>query len=96
MLDTPLPVRPSLARSDKALIKLVEFRSKGRGCLLEWTLKRIAWELEKRDIASGVKSPVAQFNNIKIEVAFLRAVAAYDPPDWGGAITLFQPALDRS
>ncbi len=94
LLDTPLPVRPGLSRPDKALIKLQELREKGPRYLLEWARNRLAWEIGKR---RGTSEPTAtaQFNNTRIEAAFLRAVARYDTPDWAGAMTLLRPALDR-
>ncbi|MGB5865180.1 MAG: beta-ketoacyl synthase N-terminal-like domain-containing protein [Sulfitobacter sp.] len=94
LLDTPLPVRPSLGQTDKALIKLAELRVKGPRYLAEWAKNRLAWERAKR--AGHVEeSGDAQFNNAKIEAAFLRAVGRYDTPDWDGAITLLRPKLDQ-
>ncbi len=94
LLDTPLPVRPSLNKPDKALIKITELREKGPRYLLEWAQNRIAWEKSKR--AGHVKDTVgAQFNNTKIEAAFLQAVGQYQTPDWDGPIILLRPALDR-
>ncbi|MCX7566456.1 beta-ketoacyl synthase N-terminal-like domain-containing protein [Sulfitobacter sp. F26169L] len=94
LLDTPLPVRPSLSKPDKALIKLAELRKKGPRYLLEWAQNRIAWEKSKR--AGKVEAPAgAQFNNTKIEAAFLRAVGRYQTPDWDGPMTLLRPVLDR-
>ncbi|MEM7320341.1 MAG: SDR family NAD(P)-dependent oxidoreductase, partial [Pseudomonadota bacterium] len=48
MLDTPLPVRPTLSKKDKALIKLHEIRRKGPAYLAEWARSRWAWEQQKR------------------------------------------------
>ncbi|KIN61603.1 Non-ribosomal peptide synthase [Sulfitobacter noctilucae] len=97
LLDTPLPVRPSLSRADKALIKLAELRSKGPGYLLEWARNRWAWEKAKRagtqdqiDTATG-----AEFNNLAVRDAFLEAVGSYQTPNWDGPLTLFRPPLDR-
>ena len=94
LLDTPLPVRPSLSKPDKVLIKLAELREKGPRYLLEWAQNRIAWEKSKR--AGKADEPAAaQFNNTKIEAAFLRAVGQYETPDWQGAMTLVRPVLDQ-
>jgi thioesterase domain-containing protein len=94
LLDTPLPVRPSLGKPDKALIKIAELREKGPRYLLEWAQNRIAWEKSKR--AGHVEDTAgAQFNNTKIEAAFLQAVGQYQTPDWDGAMILLRPALDR-
>ena len=97
MLDTPLPVRPSLSRPDKALIKLAELRSKGPGYLIEWARNRWTWERQKRSgqHVDGQDAPGAEFNNYKVQQAFLKAVGAYDTPDWDGALTLFRPAIDK-
>ncbi|MBZ8119284.1 SDR family NAD(P)-dependent oxidoreductase [Roseovarius sp. LXJ103] len=93
MLDTPLPVRPSLNRRDKALIKLAELRAKGPGYLLDWARARAAWEVEKRQ---GVApSEEGSFNNAEIEQAFRAAVAAYHVAPWDGPFTLFRPKLDQ-
>lgn len=95
LLDTPLPVRPSLSKPDKAMIKLAELRTKGPRYLLEWAQNRIAWERTKRQ-GTAVQAESAQFNNTKIEAAFLRAVAEYDTPRWDGAMTLLRPVLDHT
>ena len=94
LLDTPLPVRPALGRRDKALIKMAELQRKGPRYLLEWGRDRLAWERSKRTIKAA--APVeAQFNNTKIEAAFLRAVSRYQTPNWQGQMILLRPALDR-
>ena len=98
LLDTPLPVRPELSRSDKALIKLAELRQKGPRYLVEWAQSRWAWERSRRaplpeeneDTSAGVA-----FNSLRIQAAFLRAVGRYETPNWDGPITLFRPPLDR-
>ena len=94
LLDTPLPVRPSLSKPDKALIKLAELREKGPKYVIEWAQNRIAWEKEKR-AGVAVVTGAAQFNNTKIEAAFLRAVGQYKTPEWKGPMTLLRPVLDR-
>jgi len=92
MLDTPLPVRPSLSRRDKALIKLAEIKRKGPGYFKEWALNRLEWEVRKR----RAKGDDAQgFNNHKIEAAFREAVAQYDLKPWDGPLLLFRPPLDQ-
>lgn len=96
LLDTPLPVRPPLARRDKALIKLHEFRRKGLGFLSEWAANRVRWEVEKRRGEVAVAAGAApEFNNRRIEAAFRHAVAGYDPQTWSGPLVLFRPPLDR-
>jgi len=95
LLDTPLPVRPALNKHDKALIKLAEIRAKGPAYVIEWARKRWAWEKAKRAGLAVQKDAGAEFNNLKIQEAFLTAVGAYQTPDWDGAMSLFRPALDR-
>jgi acyl transferase domain-containing protein len=97
MLDTPLPVRPSLSRKDKALIKFADFRRKGPGFALEWARNRWEWEKERRraPLEDGTRAPGSEFNNLKIEAAFLGAVSQYAAPAWHGAATLFRPPVDR-
>ncbi|MFG6662127.1 beta-ketoacyl synthase N-terminal-like domain-containing protein [Sulfitobacter sp. 916] len=97
MLDTPLPVRPSLSKIDKAHIKLAELRRKGPVYLLEWARNRWAWERERRRApqeTSGEGEGVS-FNSLRIQAAFLRAVGRYETPQWDGPMTLFRPPLDR-
>jgi acyl transferase domain-containing protein/thioesterase domain-containing protein/acyl carrier protein len=96
MLDTPLPVRPALERADKALIKIAELRAKGPQYLLEWARNRWAWEKTRRAQGGDVAPDNSglEFNNIKIQQAFLAAVGAYDTPVWDGPLTLFRPPLD--
>jgi thioesterase domain-containing protein/acyl carrier protein len=95
LLDTPLPVRPGLNRQDKALIKLHEIRRKGPGYLVEWAKNRIAWEMRDRSAPQDATAPGAEFNNHKIEQAFLTAVGRYETQAWDGPMTLFRPPLDH-
>jgi thioesterase domain-containing protein len=62
--------------------------------VIEWAQNRIAWEKEKR-AGVAVVTGAAQFNNTKIEAAFLRAVGQYKTPEWKGPMTLLRPVLDR-
>ena len=94
LLDTPLPRRPALSRRDKALIKLQELRRKGPGYLSEWAGNRIRWEVEKRRAPVAIHA-ATDFDNAKIEAAFLDAVAHYELKPWEGPLVLFRPPLDR-
>jgi thioesterase domain-containing protein len=94
LLDTPLPMRPSLSRADKAAIKWAELRAQGPGYLAAWARARWAWEMHKRQHKAEDASPV-QFHNAAIEAAFRQAIAAYDLPLRRGATVLFRPPLDR-
>ena len=96
MLDTPLPVRPSLTRIDRAMIKAQELRRKGPGYLLEWGRNRIRWELARRAApADAPQTGAQQFHDAAIEAAFREAVAAYSLAPWSGPVALFRPPLDR-
>jgi acyl transferase domain-containing protein/thioesterase domain-containing protein/acyl carrier protein len=95
LLDTPLPVRPSLKPVDKALIKLQELRRKGAGYLLEWAKNRILWELSKRRQPPAETGQAPAFNNRKIELAFRHSVENYALQPWNGPLTLLRPPLDR-
>ncbi len=97
MLDTPLPVRPSLSLRDKGWIKVHELRRKGVGYLGEWARNRLAWEAEKRRRAEAREAgpEAGGFDNAKIEQAFRHAVAQYVPERWDGPLTLYRPRLDR-
>lgn len=95
MLDTPLPVRPSLTRQDKALIKLHEFRRKGISYLSEWARNRIAWEMRRFAKPTGQDAPKqVQFQNGAMEAAFRTAVGSYKVERWTGNVALFRPPLD--
>jgi thioesterase domain-containing protein len=95
MLDTPLPVRPTLTRRDKLAIKIEEFRRKGLGYISEWARNRLEWELERRKPVQGDTGDLAGFNNHKIEAAFTAAASNYELHPWNGPLTLFRPPLDR-
>ena len=94
LLDTPLPMRPTLTRADKAAIKWAELRAEGPGYLVKWARNRWAWEMQKRQPKADTTSPV-QFHNAAIESAFRHAISVYDMPSRTGATVLFRPPLDR-
>ena len=96
MLDTPLPLRPTLSKIDKAHIKLAELRRKGPAYLLEWARNRWIWEMQKRQglHQPQTDAPGAEFNDHKIQAAFLTAVGQYQTPVWDGPMTLFRPPQD--
>lgn len=99
MLDTPLPLRPPLQAQDKALIKLQQIREAGPRYALDWFRERRAWkQLQEERELTGSDSPApggAEFNNRKMEDAFIAATSRYVPPRWEGPITLFRPPLER-
>ncbi|MGJ8544831.1 MAG: type I polyketide synthase [Sulfitobacter sp.] len=94
LLDTPLPVRPSLSKPDKALIKLAELRRKGPGFLVDWAKARWDWERRGKYLQGAAQNGPAAFNNRKIEQAFLQAVGQYETQVWEGPLTLLRPKLD--
>jgi thioesterase domain-containing protein len=98
LLDTPLPVRPSLSRRDRALIKAQEIRAKGPGYFAEWARNRAAWELGRlraRFEEPAGPPPEHQFHNAAIEAAFRAALPLYEMRPWAGPAALFRPPLDR-
>ena len=95
LLDTPLPMRPPLNRTDKALIKLAELRKGGAGFILDWARQRTRWELDKlrNRNAPPLESQSHQLNNEAIQAAFLRALPTYRLQTWNGPAVLFRPPL---
>lgn len=97
LLDTPMPMRPTLTRSDKTLIKIAEFRAKGPGYLLEWARKRVAWELRQYRLRHG--GPVAEaeteFNYAALEAAFRAALPLVRLTRREAPAVLFRPPLDH-
>jgi len=97
LLDTPLPIRAPVGRSDRLLIKAQELRHGGIGFLRTWARNRIAWELGKLRARSQPpqETPREQFHNAEIEAAFRTALAGYTLRPWAGNAVLFRPPLDR-
>lgn len=97
LLDTPLPVRPSLTRADRSMIKLAELRRGGPRFLAEWARRRIEWERSRKARAAGEPDPtVPSFHNAEIEAAFRHAIGIYTLEPWAdGRVVLYRPPLDR-
>ena len=93
LLDTPLPLRPSLSSTDKAMIKLAELRARGPGYLVDWAKARWEWERSKH-LAPAPDSEGA-FHNAAIEAAFRAALPQYPLPLYKGRTVLLRPPLDR-
>ncbi|HPD91889.1 MAG: SDR family NAD(P)-dependent oxidoreductase [Rhodobacter sp.] len=96
LLDTPVPMRPTLSRADKAAIKLAEFRRKGPGYLKEWLDSRRAWkaqEAARADEAAGEGD--SGFHNRAIEAAFRDALPHVAMTPFDAPVALFRPPLDR-
>ncbi|MCB2015999.1 MAG: KR domain-containing protein, partial [Hydrogenophaga sp.] len=96
LLDTPLPVRPAISRTDKAIIKLDELRSKGVGFLWSWARRRFLWEYDRlRNRNEAAPQPRSnQLNNEAIQKAFLSALPRYQLKPWNGSAVLMRPPLD--
>ncbi|MGL6211275.1 MAG: type I polyketide synthase, partial [Paracoccaceae bacterium] len=92
LLDTPLPMRPTLSRADRALIKLAELRAKGPAYLAEWARARRAWN--NRDLAVDPAGETA-FHNAAIEAAFRAALPGHQMTPRQGQTVLFRPPLDK-
>lgn len=95
LLDTPLPMRPTLTGPDRLLIKLDDLRKGGIGFLKEWVQRRIAWELQQRRGSTAPTTSAHQLHNAEIETAFRAALPAYPLQSWNGPAVLFRPPLDR-
>ena len=95
LLDTPLPVRPSLSRRDKAIIKWAELRANGPQFLVEWARNRLAWERGKRLTSLPLSVSDHQFHNAEIEMAFRSAISVYQLERRTARTVLFRPPLDR-
>ncbi len=93
LLDTPIPLRPELGRTDKALIKLAQLREKGPGYLLEWARARAEWKRLQGQPQAAPQD--AAFHNAEIEAAFRAALPRYVMSQRAGATVLFRPPLDR-
>jgi acyl transferase domain-containing protein/thioesterase domain-containing protein/NAD(P)-dependent dehydrogenase (short-subunit alcohol dehydrogenase family)/acyl carrier protein len=94
LLDTPIPLRPTISRHDKLLIKLAELRAKGPGYLVDWA--RARWEWERRGKHLQVTDAEAGFHNAAIEAAFRAALPRYAMTERRGDTVLFRPPLDRA
>lgn len=97
MLDTPIPMRPTLSRLDRALIKWREIRGGGPGFFGDWIRARARWELDRvrARFDKPSEAPGHAFHNDAIEAAFRAALPCYALRPWSGRLALFRPALDR-
>jgi acyl transferase domain-containing protein/thioesterase domain-containing protein/acyl carrier protein len=97
LLDTPLPVRRPLLRSDRLRIQWQELKSGGATYPFKWFASRVRWELSKfrapQVTEISEQDSGQQFHNAEIETAFLRAVENYDMRRWNGRVSLFRPPL---
>lgn len=93
MLDTPLPVRKPLSRSDRMAIQLQELKKKGVGYPFVWAKNRVRWEISKRRGIQETEQSGQQFHNAEIEAAFWGALPRYEMKPWKGNAVLFRPPL---
>ncbi len=90
LLDTPVPMRPTLSRADKLLIRLAEVRAEGFGFFARWWREKQAYT---QRLAAGPAGD-AGVNNAAIEAAFRAALPVYDLQPRVQATALFRPPLD--
>ncbi len=93
LLDTPLPIRPGLERSDRLRMKLQDIQRGGPAYFVNWVKERIAWEIEKRRGRDETIDEGQQFHNLAIQDAFMESVGAYQVQPWDGPLALFRPSL---
>ncbi|MEF3048794.1 type I polyketide synthase [Pseudotabrizicola sp. L79] len=91
LLDTPIPLRPTLSKADKLMIRLAELRAEGPGFLARWWREKQAY---KAGLAGVGAADGAQFNNAAIEAAFRNALPLYDMQPRLGPTVLYRPPLD--
>ncbi len=92
LLDTPIPMRPTLSKLDKLMIRMAELREGGPAFVARWWRDKQAYKATLREGAGQVDA--AQFNNAAIEAAFRSALPRYDMQPRTGATVLFRPPLD--
>ena len=92
LLDTPLPIRPSLSKLDKLLIRLAEFRDEGPAFLTRWWQDKQAYKARLRNVALAGST---DFHNAEIEAAFRGALPSYQMVPRAGKTVLYRPPMDR-
>ena len=92
MLDTPLPQRRPLSRTDRIAIKRAELREGGLLYPLRWARDRLRWEIAKRR-GQRPESGATGVHDARIESAFYDAIATYGVEPWHGPLDLFRPPL---
>ncbi len=97
MLDTPLPMRPSLTRQDKLLIRMTEMREQGPAFAANWVKNKLGYELARRQRAQAAapEAEGAAFHDLAIEAAFREALPKVELAPWDGKVAMFRPPLDR-
>lgn len=92
LLDTPIPMRPSLSKLDKLLIRAKEIRQEGPAFFGRWWREKQAY---KAQAAAPETVSETAFHNAAIEAAFRAALPIYDMQPREGATFLYRPPLDR-
>lgn len=92
LLDTPIPLRPSLSKADKLMIRMAELRAEGPAFLRRWWQEKQAY---KASLANAAPQEETQFHNAAIESAFRDALPLYQMTSRVGATVLYRPPLDR-
>ncbi|RGP36250.1 type I polyketide synthase [Pseudotabrizicola alkalilacus] len=91
LLDTPVPLRPTLSKRDKLMIRAAELRAEGPAFLTRWWREKQAW----KQAQGAVSEDDGAFHNQAIEAAFRAALPVYDMAPRQGTVVLFRPPLDR-
>lgn len=95
LLDTPLPKRPQLSKTDRWQIRLAEMREEGFSFLPRWLNEKRASRKAQASRLLGDPAAQGSFHNLAIEAAFLGALQDYGlEPRLGGETLLFRPPLD--
>lgn len=97
LIDTPMPVATNLSFGDRVAKKLSQFRESGPSFFAQWARQRLEWERSRRARAAGEPDTTnPSFNNVAVQAAFCRAVAAYSIRQHSASrVVLFRPPIDR-
>ncbi|UIY28991.1 thioesterase domain-containing protein [Neorhizobium galegae] len=96
MLDTPMPRQPGLGLRDRISMKLQDMRRHKMRFVGAYLRDRRAYQEQQRakfELEHQGESP-EYFNNVRIEMAFRRALLRYDVRAYSGKVTLFRPKPD--
>ncbi|MEM6497535.1 MAG: thioesterase domain-containing protein, partial [Pseudomonadota bacterium] len=95
MLDTPFPAPVKLSFADKLKMKQQDLMRDKSAFLKNWIQKHIDWKQKQQDRAEQASDQgTAQFHDIEIEAAFMRALSAYRAVHQDGTILLCRPRLE--
>ncbi|AGT10174.1 type I polyketide synthase [Paracoccus aminophilus] len=96
MLDTPLPLRPSLSKQDKILIRFSEMREQGPAFAANWVKNKLGYQMAKRQRAQAAapEGDGAAFHDLAIEASFRAALPKVELSRWDGPVAMFRPPLD--